>query len=176
MKVESPHRGAPMIHFRSLLVLPLLVAGCSFDIAGPHPVADALIEGLTVELEISPSEVRPFEPFTVRLDVANRTADTIRVVTAHGCLATPHVLRDGVRIPMEGSWWGCTAAITTHVFAPGQTWSQTWRMRAAVYAEASGEVDGAPARRGHYRVRTVFDLLELAPDRQPFVEGEIRVR
>jgi|GEM_PF-4808228 len=165
-----------MKRYRLVLVLPLLIAGCSFDIAGPQPVTDALVEGLTVELDVSPSEVRQYKPFTVRLDVANRTADTIRVVTAHGCLATPNVLRNGVRIPMEGSWWGCTAAITTHVFAPGETWSQTWRMRAALYAEGSGEVDGAPAPRGHYRVRTVFDLLDLTPDRKPFVEAEIRVR
>jgi len=162
--------------YRLLVVLPLLIAGCSFDIAGPQPVTDALVEGLTVALDVSPSEMRPFEPFMVRLDVANRTADTIRVVTAHGCLVVPHVVRNGVRIPMEGSWWGCTAAITTHAFAPGETWSQTWQMRASLYAEASGEADGAPAPRGQYRVRTEFDLLGLTPDQKPYVEREIRVR
>jgi hypothetical protein len=49
-------------------------------------------------------------------------------------------------------------------------------MRAALYAETSGEVDGAPAPRGQYRVRTVFDLFELAPDRKPYVEAAIQVR
>lgn len=147
------------------------LAACALDIAGPQTDLTGLPAGLDVQLTVQPGEVGQHAPFTARLAVTNTTSGTLRVTTAHGCLATPHVLRDGRRVPFRGSWWGCTAAITTHTFAPGQTWTQIWEMRAELYAEHPGDVDGAPAPKGSYVVRAEFDTQH-----KPAAEAALRVR
>jgi hypothetical protein len=166
-----------MIRTFALVLASAALTACTFDIVGPRAVLENLPGGLDVEFTVEPSEVSQHEPFTTQLRVTNTTSDTIRVVTAHGCLATPHVLRDGRRIPFHGSNWGCTAAITTHTFAPGASRVMTWNMRAELYAEHPGDTGGVPAPRGTYLVRAEFDTFsEDGPSRKPFVERTLRVR
>jgi hypothetical protein len=166
-----------MIRTSVLLLTGVALTACVLDIAGPQPVTDGLPEGLRVELTVEPGEVAQHEAFSVHLSVTNTTSHIIEVVTAHGCLAIPHVRRNGERIPFQGSWWGCTAAITTHTFAPGETWSRTWEMRAELYAEHPGEVDGVPAPKGTYHVQAEFDTLPVSESsRKPVVERTLRVR
>lgn len=160
-----------------LSLLSLLLAACSQEPTVPRLTAEGLPEGLEVSLVVEPEAVGPHQPFTVRFAAANPTSDPIRITTSHGCLVLPGVYRDGRRIPFQGSAWGCTAAITTHVFAPGETKSVTWEMRAELYAENPGEREGAPAPAGIYRVRAEFDVPP--PDgstRKPGVEATLRVR
>jgi hypothetical protein len=115
--------------------------------------------------------------FTGRFTATNTTADTIRLVTAHGCLVTPGAFRNGVRVPIQGSAWGCTAAVTVHVFTPGETKSIEWQMRAALYAEHEGDTEGAPAPRASYQVRATFDTTPVDESgRRPGVEATLRVR
>jgi hypothetical protein len=160
-----------------LLAAVLTLAACPLDVVGPRSDLAGLPPGLDVAFTVEPSEVRQREPFTARLTVTNTTSEAIRVVTSHGCLAIPHVMRDGRRIPFRGSWWGCTAAITTHTFAPGDTRTLTWEMRAELYAEHPGDVEGAPAPRGTYLVQAEFDTFsEHGPHRKPVVERTLRVR
>jgi hypothetical protein len=85
------------------------------------------------------------------------------VVTAHGCLAIPHVLRNGVRVPFKGSWWGCTAAITTHIFAPGETKTRTWDMLAELYAEHPGDLRVPRELAERVRVGQAHQLAGLGP-------------
>lgn len=161
-----------------LLLLPgLALAACAFDITGPRFGPEGLPEGLDVTFTVEPGEVGQHAPFTVQLSVTNTTSDPIEVVTAHGCLAIPHVIRDGKRVPFKGSLWGCTAAVTTHTFAPGETRSLTWEMRAELYAQHQGDVDGAPAPTGTYRVQAEFDTPAVdGSSRKPTVERTLRVR
>jgi hypothetical protein len=159
-----------------VLLLAAALASCSTDISGPTPLLNEVPAGLTADLSLSPNEVAQHARLTARLDVRNDTPDTIRVVTAHGCLTTLSVVRDGRRIPFAGSALGCTAAITTHTFAPGQTRSRTWELRAELYSEFPGDVEGTPAPRGTYRVRAEFDLLGAGDGERPGVETILRVR
>jgi hypothetical protein len=160
---------------RAPILLVLLLAACSRDIAGPQPVLNEIPAGLDVQLAVEPGEVAQHAPFAVRLDIRNTTSDTLRISTAHGCLAVPAVIRDGRRIPFEGSWWACTAAGASHTFAPGETRSHTWQMRAELYAEHPGDAQGAPAPRGTYRIRAEFDVPRSGAER-PGVERTLRVR
>lgn len=163
---------------RSLLLFPALaLAACAADLALPEPSLEGLPPGLDVQFTVSPGVVDKHEPFDAELVVTNTTSDTLRVVTAMGCLATPHVMRDGRRIPFRGSAWLCTAAVTTHTFAPGEARSHTWDMRAELYAENAGEVAGAPAPSGTYSVVAEFGThSEDGPSRRAGVSRTLQVR
>lgn len=164
---------------RLLLVLLSFaaLAACAQELTAPRARLEGIPAGLDVQFTVEPGQVAPHAPFTARLAVTNTTATPIRVVTAHGCLALPGVLRDGARVPFRGSALGCHAAITTHVFAPGQTRTLTWELRAELYAENPGDPDGAAVPRGTYRVRAVFDTLaEDQPRAKPFAETLLQVR
>lgn len=161
-----------------ILVTALAAAAltaCGAYVTAPGTNLSGLPEGLHVGLTVAPDTVAQGGAFDATLTVTNRTAGTIRVTTAHGCLATPHVMREGRRVPFEGSGYGCTAAITTHTFAPGESRSQRWEMRAELYAEHPGDVDGQQAPSGDYLVRMEFDLR--GPDgTKPFIERSLLVR
>lgn len=165
-----------MIRNLFLLATALVTTACPFEIIGPQASLEGLPAGLEVTLTVAPDQVAQHAPFSAELRVTNTTADTLRVVTAHGCLAIPNVLRDGERVPFEGSWWGCTAAITTHVFPPGETRSHTWQMRAELYAEHAGDVERAPAPRGTYWVQAEFDVYFPGMTAKPAVAAMLRVR
>lgn len=163
------------------LLLSLLsfaaLAACAAELTSPQPRLEGIPAGLDVQFTVAPAEVAPRDPFTVRLAVTNPTTSPVRIVTANGCLALPNVLRDGRRVPFRGSALGCTAAVTTHVFAPGQTRTLTWELRAELYAENPGDVDGAPAPRGTYRVQAEFDPFVQAPaGEKAFAETLLQVR
>jgi hypothetical protein len=166
-----------MIRAFPLLIASVAFAACALDIIAPRSDLDSLPPGLDVQFTVEPVEVRQHERFTAQLSVTNTTADTIRVVTSHGCLVIPNVIRNGQRIPFKGSWWGCTAAITTHSFAPGETRMNTWEMAAELYAEHPGDIEGAPAPKGNYLVQAEFDTYsENGPSRKPSVERPLRVK
>lgn len=161
----------------SPLVAVLALAACPMEITGPQSSLEGLPKGLDVSLAVEPNEVRQHERFSVQLRVVNTTSETIRVVTSHGCLAVPNVLRDGERVPFRGSGLACTAAITTHTFAPGQIRSITWDMRAELYADQPGARDGAPAPQGVYRVKAEFDTyVEGGSGPKPAIDNSLRVR
>lgn len=166
------------VHTKTLLLLAAaLIAGCDAVIVGPGSSLEGLPPGLRVELDVDPGVVAPHAPFTARLSVTNTTTRELRVVTAHGCLAIPYVMRDQTRLPFEGSWWGCTAAITTHAFAPGETRTRIWEMRAELYAAHPGDRDGAPASPGVYRVGAEFDTYSPSgPTSKPSIERSLLVR
>jgi len=162
-------------HF--VLLVSVVVAACATAITAPEPSLEGLPEGLSVSLTVAPGQVNQHGPFTVKLDITNTTDEVIRVVTGNGCLVIPHVLRNGMRIPFKGSLWGCTAAVTTHTFPPRETRSRTWEMRAELYAEHAGDVDGVAAPKGIYRVQAEFDTVpEPGSFQKPTIEQEIRVR
>lgn len=162
-------------------LLPLLagaaLTACALEATGPHTGIVGLPAGLDVQLSVAPGEVAQRAPFTARLAVTNRSSDTVRVVTSHGCLVLPNVVRDGERVPFRGTDIGCTAAVTTHVFAPGETRTQSWNLKAELYAQHPGDVDGAAAPSGTYRVRAVFDTgVGGRPEDRPAAEATLRVR
>ena len=158
-----------------VLALALIATACPFEIAGPDTSLDGLPPGLDVTLELEPNVVAQHAPFTATLRVRNTTSEPISVTTSSTCLAVPHVLRDGRRIPFEGSWWGCGDAISTHVLAAGETRTKTWNMRAELYAEEQGDTDGAPAPRGTYWVQAEFDVYPPRGGRKPSVAAVLRV-
>ena len=169
-----------MTAFRTIALVLLaatLTSACEPDIVGPDTSLEGLPPGLRVELAVEPAIVAMHEPFTVRLSVTNTTTSELEVVTAHGCLTVPNVTRNGTRIPFEGSSWICTAAITTHVFAPGETRTRAWEMRAELYAEHPGDRDGAPAPPGVYSVQAEFDTYsENGPNRKPAIGRALVVK
>jgi hypothetical protein len=166
-----------MLRSVPILAAVAAFAACALEITAPETDLAGLPAGLDVQLTVEPAEVRPHDPFSVRLSVTNTTSDTIHVVTSHGCLAIPHVIRNGQRIPFRGSWWACTAAFASHTFAPGETRTRTWDMRAELYAEHQGDVEGAPAPRGTYLVQAEFGTYsETGPWTRPLIERTLRVK
>ena len=159
-----------------LLAVALVATACPFEVAGPRTDLEGLPDGLEVTLEVEPQVVAPHAPFTATLSVRNRTAEPISVTTASTCLAVLHVLRDGRRIPFQGSEWGCGDAISTHVIPPGETRTLTWNVRAELYAEEPDDPEGAPAPRGIYWVQAQFDVHVPGVPDKPSVVTMLRVR
>jgi hypothetical protein len=156
------------------ILLALCTAGCDVELLDPSAGAD-LPEGLAVSFTVAPAEVAQHAPFTAELRITNTTAEPLSVVTSSGCLAVPHVMRNGTRVPFRGSWWGCFGAVTTHSFEPGQTHVVRWDMTADLYPEHPGDVDGAPAPRGTYRVTAEFSLFIDDQVRRAQVQRTLRV-
>lgn len=148
----------------------LLLAGC-VEILPPSDSTDGLPEGLAVSLVLDDDEVLQHAPFTARFTATNTTTSTMQIVTPHGCLVLPGVYRNGTRVPFQGSAYGCHTAITTHVFAPGETKTYEWSMRAELYAQDTGDTEGAPAPTGSYVVRVEFEL-----EQRPRAERTLLVR
>jgi hypothetical protein len=146
-----------MRHTSLLLLGTIALSACATEIAGPDPVNVSHPEGLLLELTLSSDEVEQHGTLVATVSATNVSGDTVRVVTPGGCLHTLHVYRAGARVPFDGTAWGCRAAITTHVFAPGESRTQEWTLSASLYAEHPGDVEGLPAPRGSYSVRAEFD-------------------
>lgn len=160
-----------------LLVPAVVLVACAFDIAGPQSSLEGLPAGLEVSLTVEPDTVSQHAPFAADLTVTNTMRDSTQVVTVGGCLAVPHVLRNGKRIPFEGSDWVCSGAVTSHTFAPGETRTRTWDMRAELYRQNPDDVDGAPAPKGTYRLQAEFDIYPRDGSGQtPVVERQLHVR
>lgn len=159
-----------------LLLAALLLTGCSLELVTPGPNTDGLPDGLEISLVVTPNEVSQHAPFHVRFTATNTTAEPMQIVTSHGCLVTPAVFRNGQRLPFAGSGVLCTAAITTHTFLPGETKAFEWVLRAELYAQHDGDVEGAPAPRGTYAVRVEFDIATEGSNRKPGAEATLRVR
>jgi hypothetical protein len=172
----TPLPGPTMIRATLLLATIVAIAACGLEATGPQLTTDGLPAGLEALLTVAPNEVAQHVPFDVTFTVTNTSSQTVQIVSAHGCLVIPGVYRNGERVPFRGSWWGCTAAITTHTFEPGETRTHTWEMRAERYAEHPGDVDGVPVARGTYRVQAEFDTFVDASGRKPGVEATLRVR
>lgn len=147
----------------------LLLTGCSADLLVTDPGGE-IIPGLQASISVAPGEVQAHDAFTARLTLTNVTSSEVSVVTNGGCLALPVVTRDGERVPFQGSSQGCTGAITTHTFAPGETRVITWNLRAELYGQQSGDLELAPAPRGTYRVRA-----EIQTEARPSVDQVLRV-
>lgn len=176
-----------MIRAALLLVVGVALTGCALELTTPQPQllegppdgseVEGLPQGLGVELRVEPGEVAQHGTFTVTLTVTNTTPAPIHLDTAHGCLAIPHVLRDGHRVPFQGSAWGCVAAITTHAFRPGEPRVITWTMQAELYAEHPGDEEGLPAPKGTYLVQAEFETFSPeGPTPNPVVERLLVVR
>jgi hypothetical protein len=166
-----------MIRALQLLAAGIVLTACAREITAPQFNLENLPTGLEVQFVVEPGEVRQHEPFSANLTITNTSAETIQVVTSHGCLVTLNVIRNGQRVPFQGSLWGCTAAITTHTFAPGATRSYAWTLRAELYAQHAGDVEGDPAPKGAYLVQIEFDTRpEDGQTRKPLIERTLRVK
>lgn len=143
---------------RNLLrLLPCMVlAACAFEVAEPRTEFEGLPDGLDAKITVEPGVVAPHAPFEAHFRMTNTTTDTIHITTSHGCLVTFNVIRKAKSVPLEGSSWACTAAITTHSIAPGETWERAWTMRAELYAVHPGDKEGAPAPQGSYIIQAVL--------------------
>jgi hypothetical protein len=164
------------MRIRSVLILSgfATLTACGSVLTAPDADLTGLPPGLVAELSVAPSEVPQGGSFDVELRVRNTTPDTVQVITGHGCLVTLQVVQSGRRFPFTGSNFGCRAAITGHRFAPGETRMYRWDMRAELYAQYTGEVDGRPAPKGWYGVVAEFDTRR--PDgTKPFVARVLKV-
>lgn len=166
-----------MLRAPLILLTGAALAGCDYHVAGPRTDLEGLPHGLDVSLAVEPSTVSPHESFAIRLVVTNTTDHPVTVGTSHTCLALPEVVRNGERMPFEGTALGCGAALTTHRFAPGERRVHVWEARASLYAEQQGDIDGAPAPKGTYLVRAVFDIHDPdEPGRYPVIGTTLHVR
>lgn len=160
-----------------LIILSALLAACSLDTTAPVTYLDGLPSQLAVDLTVEPENVAPHEPFTVTLTVVNTSSSAVQVTTPHSCLALPHVIRGGQRIPFNGTALGCFTVISSHTFAPGVVVTHTWELKADLYSQYPGDLDGAPAAKGDYIVQAQFDTSPVpATGRKPVIERLLRVR
>jgi len=152
----------------------LVLVACSAEAAGPRPlhtVVDGLPAGLNVQFSVTPATVKQNQSFDALLEITNESGAAVTITTGHGCLAVPNVMRGNASVPVQGSRWGCTAAITNHTFAPGETREIRWPMKATLYADEPGAEDGAPLPPGTYSVQAEFDVYVPGSNRKPVVEA-----
>jgi hypothetical protein len=166
-----------MIRRLALLVAGLALAACTLDGVFPQPSLDGLPQGLDVRLTVAPEAVGALGEFSAVLTLTNTTADSLRFTTTDGCLATPNVYREGVRYLFWGSGSPpCLTALTTHSFAPGETLTKTWNMRAELSPVNPGGAHGDPAPAGTYQVQAEFRIYTDGALKRAAVESTLRVR
>jgi hypothetical protein len=179
---ETGTRSLPRTRYSIIMRTPLLLiatalvaTACPFEVTGPETDLEGLPDGLEVTLDVEPEGVTQHALFSATLRVRNTTLEPISITTASTCLALPHVLRNGRRMPFEGTTVGCGDAISNFVVPAGEALTVTWPLRAELYAEAPGDVDGAPAPRGTYWVQARFEVYSPGGTHQPSVAAMLRV-
>src|SRR4051794_41458055 len=92
-----------------IVVCSALLAACT-DPTG--------IDDLAVELTLSRASVHPSEPLEARVVVTNPTARSITLTTSDSCPATLEATKDGQRVELAGTAYGCLTVISHFEIAP----------------------------------------------------------
>lgn len=131
----------------------LLLAGCSSEVLAPSTL---VVDGLRLELGISPSSIERQEKVVATLEVENLRDEEVELISSCTALALIKTFRRGERADLEGTALGCGDAITPFQIGAGEVLTRTYEIRAV-------RVDGMPVERGEYVLRADFMVLEL-PD------------
>ena len=152
-------RSACLRYASLLLVTGLATAACG-DATGPE---SARVDGLDLQLTLTPSAVAAHESFLAELTIRNARDRTARLVSRCTAIAWIGVHRDGERVGAPGTGLRCYGAVTTFEIAPGEVLRREW----TITAESA---EGAALPRGAYTLRLEFEV-----DGLPDLEHELRV-
>lgn len=136
------------------------LASCSDSVEPSQTTAD----GLEFAVVLTPDTVMQHESFEAKLSVYNTRADTAKLYSPCSELAFIGVFRDGGRIVVKGTEFGCLDLARNFPIPPKDTLIQTW----TVTAETPG---GDPLPRGVYTFQVEFVWDELTD-----LEHEFHVR
>lgn len=151
------------------------LAACELDFTSPETDLEGLPDGLVVDLEVEPAEVRQHGAFSLRLRILNTTDEPIVISTGISCLAHPHVKRGGKWMPFRGTDLACLAVGVAHVFEPGEVYERVWDLEATLYSQSPRDIEGAPAPKGKYAAGLTFGGSSLSGS-FPVIERSLRVR
>jgi hypothetical protein len=112
----------------------------------PDPAAEPpsiLVGGIRATLVVDPVEVERTHPFRAHLTLRNTLATRATWTSGMGCIAFLNVYRDGARVPLRGTDFGCLAVITVHTLEPGESRTTSWDLIAQT-------TDGSALEPGDY--------------------------
>lgn len=144
----------------SLVLVTVLATAACGEATGPE---SAQINGLDLELTLTPSVVARHETLHAELTIRNTTGRTAELVSRCSAIASIGVYRDGERVSVRGTGHGCRPAFTTFEIPSGEVLRREW----AIAAE-SPEGDAIP--QGTYTF-----LVEFSVDGLPDLEHELRI-
>ena len=122
-----------------------LLVGC----AEPPTTVDDLI----IDFRLSPSSAHPADSLQARLVVSNPTERSITLSSGSSCVATLEARKDGQRVDLEGTAFGCFTVTSYFEIAPHDSLVATFPLVAMLRADQApwGYVVRPPA--GVYRVQ-----------------------
>lgn len=121
------------------------------------------MDGLRLELSISPALIERQETLVATLHVENLQNESVELISSCTALSLIKTFRDGTRVDLQGTVLGCGDAITPFTIEARDTLTQTYEIRAI-------RSDSEPVERGSYVLRAEFMVLEL-----PDLEATFRI-
>ena len=130
------------------LLFPLL--GCSEPVG---TVAD-----LRVDFRVQPTSVQAGDSMLATLTIANPTADTITLRSGTSCVTTLDALKDGQRVDIQGTQFGCYDIVTPFRIAPHDSLVRAFDLVALVLEAQSPWQYVEPPAPGSYQLRAAMQV------------------
>jgi hypothetical protein len=137
-----------------------LLAGVASVVACRQATGTA--DDLRIGFTVQGITVRPGDPMLARLVITNPTSDTIAVSSGDSCVATLDALRDGERVDLQGTAFGCLTVISNFRIPPGDSIVREFDLVAMLRENQSPWRYVVPPQPGTYRLRA--DMHVHLPD------------
>lgn len=140
-------------------ILALILSSCREPV-GP---SSAKVEGLSLDLTLSPASVKRRDPFEAELVIRNTRRDTVTLSSGCSTIAWIRLYRDGERVSARGTDNGCLTVVTAFQIPPGGELRRKWTITAE-------DTNGSALPPGVYTFRLDFNVAGL-----PDLERVLRV-
>jgi hypothetical protein len=135
----------------------IAVAALLFDLLGcSEPVST--VGGLRVDFRLRPAVVQPGELMLATLTITNPTADPVTLTSGSACVTTLDALKDGQRVDIQGTQFGCYLMTSAYRIAPHDSLVREFDLVAmAREAQPPWRYVDPPAP-GSYRLRAAMEV------------------
>lgn len=116
------------------------------------------VDDLRVDFRITPAAVQAGDSMRARLVIVNPTRDTISLHSGSSCVATLDALKDGNRLDMEGTAFGCLTVVMTFPIPPRDSLTRTFNLVARLREDKSPWRYIVPPPPGVYRLRAAMQV------------------
>ena len=127
------------------------------------------VNDLVIDFRLSRTSAHPSESLEARLVILNPTKRSITLTSGDSCLAVLDATKDGQRVNLAGTAWGCLTVITHFEIAPRDSLVRTFALSATLRQDSAPWGYVVPAPPGTYRVQA------RVPNGLPHPTAELQV-